>query len=431
MSSTTTPPSTTNLATDPYRGLIRVSCIINSIHDYRQLLESILKITKEVMNCDAGSLMLYEEETNDLSWHVALGEKADQLKLMGRLPMGQGVAGWVAQERKSALVADTAHDSRFFRGADTKTGFQTRSIVCVPLLLNEKLVGVLQALNPLHKDFFDAGDLEIFEAYGAMAATAIEKIRWQEAAFQRQKLQQELEIAQEIQSRFLIQQFPKAEKAFQLSFHYQPASQVGGDFYDVQETHDGSYAILVGDVTGKGVPAALLMAQVLSEFRFRAPQENDPAKILSCLNNHLTGQSARGMFATAWCSIVRPEGKNLVTSQSSAGHLAPLQRSSHSVKMLDLPSNLPLGLMSNVEYTSSTLTLNSNDFLCIYTDGITEARNTAGEEYGVERLRNILAPLPSDVSLAKEGLLQSINEFGKGARIRDDVTFLMCAPILP
>ena len=149
---------TTDSLSDPFRGLIRVSCIINSIHDYQQLLTSILQITKEVMDCDAGSLMLYDESSNDLIWHVALGEKADKLKEMGRLKMGQGIAGWVAEHRESALVEDALHDSRFFRGADTKTGFQTRSVICVPLLLENKLVGVLQALNPLNKKFFNIAD---------------------------------------------------------------------------------------------------------------------------------------------------------------------------------------------------------------------------------------------------------------------------------
>ncbi len=415
-------------AQDPYRGLVRVSCIINSIHDYRELLTSLLQATKEVMNCDAGSIMLYEPATHDLSWHVALGEKADKLKEMGRLKMGQGVAGWVAENRKSALVADTDRDERFFRGADSRTGFQTRSIVCVPLQLNDKLVGVLQALNPLHKPFFDERDLEVFEAYGAMAATAIEKIRWQEATLQQQKLQQELEIAEEIQARFLSDRFEQAERVFDLAFHYQPAFQIGGDFYDVQETAEGEHAIILGDVTGKGVPAALLMAQILSEFRYRAPRESDPGKILALLNQSLSSRSARGMFATAWCGVVCPADGDIKLRHASAGHLAPLHRTHGRAETVLLPSGLPLGVVPDMTYETTHLLLRAGEMLCVYTDGITEARNVKGEEFGTRRLENFLATLEGKPGIAKETFLREILGFEEGASQRDDITFLLFGP---
>jgi len=420
-------PSTAPSA-HPYRGLIRVSCVINSIHDYRELLTSLLQITKEVMDCDAGSLFLYEEKTNDLSFHVALGEKADKLKEMGRLKMGQGVAGWVAQNHQSTLVADASNDPRFFRGADTKTGFQTRSMVCVPLLVNDKLVGVLQALNPLHKKSFDETDLEVFGAYGAMAATAIEKIRWQQSMLQQQKLEQELEIAQEIQSRFLSERFEKAEAILQLAIYNKAASQVGGDFYDVRETRDGRFAMILGDVTGKGVPAALLMAQILSEFRNHAPRESDPGKILACLNDSLSKRSARGMFATAWCAVVRTLNDSLETLQASAGHLAPLISSSAGARCVNLASGPPLGIMMGMDFPSTAAPIPRDHWLTIYTDGITEGRNLAGEEFGLDRMKRLAGSLGPDLTMARGAILRNIQEFSGGASQRDDVTFLLLAP---
>ncbi len=413
---------------DPYRGLVRVSCSINSIHDYRELLTSLLQTTKEVMNCEAGSLMLYEEATDDLSWHVALGAKADKLKEMGRLKMGQGVAGWVAQNRQPTLVADTSTDERFFRGADTRTGFQTRSILCVPLLLGKKLVGVLQALNPIHKKSFDARDLEVFEAYGAMAATAIEKIRWQETALQQQKMRQELEIAQEIQARFLSQRFERAEAAFQLAFHYQPAFQIGGDFYDAQETAHGAFALILGDVTGKGVPAALLMAQILSEFRYRAPRESDPGQLLAQMNDSLASRSARGMFATTWCAVVHPEKDGLRIRQASAGHLAPILKTGAGAELLELSSGPPLGVMPGMEFPSAEGRVERGGLLCVYTDGITEGRNPGNEEFGTVRMQKLVASLPDGALPAKEAILRAVREFEAGAVQRDDVTFLLCGP---
>lgn len=421
-------PAFAPTSTDPYRGLVRVSCIINSIKDYRELLTGLLATTKEVMDCEAGSLMLYNEDSNDLSWHVALGEKADKLKEMGRLPMGKGVAGWVAENRKPALVPDTETDERFFRGADTRTGFQTKSIICVPLELDGKLVGVLQALNPKNKKSFDERDLEVFEAYGSMAATAIEKIRWQEAMVEQARFKRDLEAAREIQARFLQQSLDDLATDLHLAFAYQPAQQVGGDFYDAQRTEGRAVALLAGDVTGKGMPAALLMAQVLSEFRHQTPTEADPSLILARMNNALASKSARGMFATAWCGVARPAPGGIELIHASAGHLAPLRAGNGRAAFVEVQSGPPIGIVPGMEYPSSRIVLAPGEIVCLYTDGITEGRDPAGCEYGTERLRRLAEGWKGDGKAAAESVVADAKGFWNGAPQRDDVTLLLFGP---
>ncbi|MCC7518053.1 MAG: SpoIIE family protein phosphatase [Verrucomicrobiae bacterium] len=418
-------PAFAPTATDPFRGLVRVSCIINSIRDYRELLTSLLATTKEVMDCEAGSLMLYNEDTHDLSWHVALGEKADKLKEMGRLPMGKGVAGWVAENRKPALVPDTAADERFFRGTDTRTGFQTRSILCVPLELGGKLVGVLQALNPKNKKGFDERDLEIFEAYGSMAATAIEKIRWQEAMVEQEGLKRDLEAAREIQARFLPQSLDDFADGLQIAFAYQPAQQVGGDFYDAKRNVGGAVAFFFGDVTGKGMPAALLTAQILSEFRHQAPQCADPSIILARVNDALAARSARGMFATAWCGVARAAGGGIEVVHACAGHPAPLRAGNGQAAFVETRSGPPIGIAPGMEYPSSRLALASGELVCLYTDGIIEGRDPAGNEYGYERLRRLAEGWPVGAKAAAEAIVADAKGFWNGAPQRDDITLLL------
>ncbi len=421
-------PAFAPTATDPYRGLVRVSCIINSIKDYRELLTSLLGTTKEVMDCEAGSLMLYHEESNDLIWHIALGEKAEKLKEMGRLPMGKGIAGWVAQNRKPTLVPDTATDERFFRGADTRTGFQTRSILCVPLELDGKLVGVLQALNPKNKKSFDERDLEIFEAYGSMAATAIEKIRWQDAMVEQARFKRDLEAAQEIQARFLPQSLDDLATDLQLAFAYQPAQQIGGDFYDAQRTAGGALALLAGDVTGKGMPAALFMAQVLSEFRHQVPPESDPSLILARMNAALASKSARGMFATAWCGVARPVPGGIELFHASAGHPAPLRAGNGNAAFVEVQSGPPIGIAPGMEYPSTHLVLAPGELLCLFTDGITERRDPEGQEYGTERLRRLAEAWKGDAKSSAESIIADAKGFWNGAPQRDDVTLLLFGP---
>ncbi|MFZ4695673.1 MAG: SpoIIE family protein phosphatase [Verrucomicrobiia bacterium] len=421
-------PAFAPTATDPYRGLVRVSCIINSIKDYRELLTGLLATTKEVMDCEAGSLMLYHEESNDLVWHIALGEKADKLKEMGRLPMGKGIAGWVAQNRKPALVPDTNTDERFFRGADTRTGFQTRSIICVPLELDGKLVGVLQALNPKNKKSFDERDLEIFEAYGSMAATAIEKIRWQEAMVEQARFKQDLEAAREIQARFLPQSLDGLAADLQLAFAYQPAQQVGGDFYDAQQTAGGAVALLFGDVTGKGMPAALLMAQILSEFRHQVPLSSDPSMILSRMNDALAAQSTRGMFATSWCGLARSVPGGIECVHACAGHPAPLRAGNGRAAFVEVQSGPPIGIAPGMEYPSSRIVLAPGEIVCLYTDGVTEGRDPAGQEYGTERLRCLAETWKGHAKSSAESVITDAKCFWNGAPQRDDVTLLLFGP---
>ncbi|HEV7867043.1 MAG TPA: GAF domain-containing protein, partial [Chthoniobacteraceae bacterium] len=250
-----------------YKGLVEVSALINAITDSKELLPAILEVARRVMEVEASSLFLVNAE-GELELASASGGAGTPPIPTRRIivPRGMGVSGWSLENRRSLLVPDAYADPRFFRETDRQTGFTTRSILCVPLVRDQKEIGVLQVLNPIGRAAFDQTDLEAFEAYGTLAATAIEKLRNIDQQRQRDRLEQEFAFAQEIQSSFLPQALPHHSR-IDFAAAYRPALNVGGDFYDVMEPGPDELYFVVGDVSGKGMPAALLMAQALSILR--------------------------------------------------------------------------------------------------------------------------------------------------------------------
>ena len=167
--------------------LVDINSIINSTLDMGKLLNIIMEIIKEIMETETSTMLLYEEETDDLVFRVALGEAGDKLTERYRVAMGQGIAGWVAQKRKPVIVNDVYKDERFDPEFDKSTGFVTRSILCAPLLYKGRLLGVIQAINPLNKAGFDSADRSLFLVFSDQAALAVQNAIFFSNAFLNQK----------------------------------------------------------------------------------------------------------------------------------------------------------------------------------------------------------------------------------------------------
>ena len=370
-----------------YKGLVEVSALINAITDFNELLTAILDVARRVMIAETGSLFLINAE-GDLELAIARGSGGAQ-KPEGRIivPRGQGIAGWVLENRKSALVVDAYADPRFYKEADKQTGFRTRSILCVPLQHDQKDIGVLQVLNPKEKEAFDETDLEAFEAYGMLAATAIDKLRTIERQKEQARVDQELAFAREIQNSFLPQELPEMP-GLGFCATYRPALNIGGDFYDVLEIGPDEIYFVVGDVSGKGIPAALLMAQSLSTLRLTIKPDVSPVEALTRWNEMLCGHTIRGMFITALLGRITPSRR--LVEISSAGHCQPFQVASKGgAELLEIKSSPPLGILGGLEYHVTPATLSPGEWLVVYTDGLTESfspENNLLETAGVQRL---------------------------------------------
>lgn len=371
-----------------YKGLVEVSALINAITDSKELLPAILEVARRVMEVEASSLFLVNPQ-GELELTTASGGASQASLPVQRIivPRGRGISGWVLEHKQSLLVPDAYADPRFFKETDKQTGFRTRSILCVPLLRGTKEIGVLQVLNPLGRDSFDESDLEVIEAYGTLAATAIDKLRTIERQHAQERIRQEFAFAQEIQNSFLPQSLPQHAHA-SFAAMYRPALNVGGDFYDVIEPGPDEIYFVVGDVSGKGTPAALLMAQALSILRLIVKPGISPIAAVARWNAMLTGHTIRGMFITALLGRV-----DVATRQvelCSAGHCHPFRVSSAGeVREIKIAGSPPLGLLPEIPARSNTITLAPNEYFVAYTDGLTESFDPSDElldRSGVTRL---------------------------------------------
>ena len=407
-----------------YKGLVEVSALINAITDFNELLAAILDVSRRVMFAEASSLFLTNADGN-LELVVASGAGAGETpKEKIVVPRGQGIAGWVLENKTSALVKDAYADPRFYQGVDKKTGFRTRSILCVPLSRNQHEIGVLQVLNPVEKESFDENDVEAFEAYGTFAATAIEKLRIIDQQRKQERMEQEFSFAREIQNSFLPQSLPSLG-ALSFAATYRPALNIGGDFYDVLEIGPDEVYFVIGDVSGKGIPAALLMAQALNTLRLIVKSGISPADALARWNGMLCGHTIRGMFITSLLGRIVPSQR--LVEMASAGHCQPfLALAGGGVIQLDVKSAPPIGILDGLQYHLTSTTLSPNDWLIFYTDGLTESfspDNTLLESEGVERILSAQPLASADDVLAK--LRTGEENHRQNADPHDDLTILV------
>ena len=229
----TVPPETLQKSLAIYKGLVEVSCLINSITDYHTLLRQILSVAQRVIQAEAASLFLLDEDSSDLRLAIATRSDGgfDEPEII--VPKGKGIVGWVMERNEPLLIPDAYKDERFYAAADKQTGFLTRSILCAPLRSEGKNIGVLQVLNPLNKPAFEDIDLEGFSAYANLTATAIEKLRSLKIQREQDRVQRDLAIAADIQCVLLSGAIPAALCGVRFSAHSSPATEVGGDFYGV------------------------------------------------------------------------------------------------------------------------------------------------------------------------------------------------------
>jgi sigma-B regulation protein RsbU (phosphoserine phosphatase) len=403
--------------------LIEVNGIISSSLNLDRILENVMTISKQVMNADASSLMLIDEKTNELVYEVALGVVGEKLKQEFRLKMGQGIAGSVAQEGKPLLLEDAYTHPKFHRAHDEATGYCTKSMITVPLKVGEKITGVAQVINRLDDRPFDPDDLELFIALCSLAAIAIDNAKMHKSLMERQRLVKDMEFARTVQESFLPQHAPEVPH-YKFSSHYTPAQEVGGDFYDFIPLDADRIGIVVGDVSGKGVPAALFMAKLGSDLRTLAFTEDGPAAALEKLNDLLVERSRRGMFATLL--YLELDSRNNALTIASAGHLPPLLKHADGpVRRLSTSGGSPLGIVSGMKFGQETATLERGDAVVLYTDGIIEAMNAGEELYGYERFEERILKSPPDPDALKSAIIDGVNRFTGLAPQHDDLT-LVC-----
>src|SRR5215204_3807629 len=296
--------------------------------------------------------------------------------------------------------------------------------LAVPLVSQGELIGVLNLGPRLSEQDYSSDDRRLLDNLAAQAAPALrvgQLVREQEAeAATRQRFEQELEVARLIQQHFLPKELPDI-RGWQVAAYYQPAREVGGDFYDVIALPDGRVGFVVGDVTDKGVPAALVMSATRSVLRASAQRLIEPGEVLERVNEHLCPDMPEKMFVTCLYGVLNPESGHL--RFANAGQDLPYVKTADGVVELRA-RGMPLGLMSGMPYEEKEATLEPGDSVLLHSDGVVEAHDAHRDMFGFPRLKETVADAPSGQQLI-DRVLGDLEAFtGPGAEQEDDITMV-------
>lgn len=380
-----------------------------------KLLDSLFKV---FVQADRGFVVMRPKADGPL---VPVAVKSRREADEQRIRISRTIVEEATKSRKAILSADAATDLRF-NMAQSITDFSIRSMMCAPMIgIGGDPSGVIQLDTLNQRSRFTDEDLEVLAAVASQAAVAIDNAKMHEQVLAQQALHRDLELARRMQ-RALLPSAPPQVPGYYFFDYYQPARQVGGDYYDYVQLPGDRFAVIVGDVAGKGVSAALLMARLSSDVRFSLATESDPAKAVQRINWHFAQRDWQDKFVTMIVAVVNPQSNELVLV--NAGHMAPLLRRGNDEGVEELgeeAAGLPLGVSDDYEYESHTRTLEPGDFVTIFTDGFSEAMNSERELYGVERLmEQVGRPADSVVDLG-QFILDDVRRFVDGFAQSDDM----------
>jgi serine phosphatase RsbU (regulator of sigma subunit) len=335
--------------------------------------------------------------------------------------LSDAVLRQVTQERAGVLCADVLEDARF-RDRPSVVGARIRSFLCVPLVCRNEFLGLIYIDTCRVDAPFQRTDLLVASAIASQVAS---NIRLSHAAVARARLELDLSLAEKVQRSFLPAHTPDIP-AMTFATYYTTAYEVGGDFYDFIPTIDGRWLVVIGDVSGKGISAALLMARLTRDVRYHAVR-NEPARILGELSHSLARETDGAVFATLLCLEVDPTARRVTIA--SAGHCHPLILPQGAPPFFfSEATGFPLAVEPEEPHEQRTLTLAPGDCLLAYTDGLTEAMNDTGTIFGTDRLLRAVTQAVTLGARAPEALLEHIllvlRAFRGDAAPTDDLTML-------
>ncbi len=298
---------------------------------------------------------------------------------LDEIQVSSTVAHRVLRGGESVLYKDTDHDTEL-NASESILDLKLRSILCAPLRAKRGILGILYIDSDRTDRSYSEDDLLLAAAVGNSAGLALDNARMHQEILEKQRIEQEIDTAWSIQEGFLFKEWPENEKRFQVYGETRPAKRVGGDFYDFVQPRENTVGLLIGDVSGKGVPAALTMAQLLAEFRLIAREEAAPSKVLEALNKELVARSRYGIFCTL-CYLTLDLETGVVTA-ANAGHHPILHIGHAAIGHRGEATGPPVGVLNQAGWRDETFNVARGDSLLLYTDGIVEARSMSTRHEG-------------------------------------------------
>jgi len=359
--------------------LYQTSKVLASPLELSEVLELIMDALRVLIPYDAAGVFIIDKKKQEVAEIATRGYDA-ALESDIRLQIGQGLIGWVAKTGEAVIVPDVSKDSRYVNAR-----VETRSEMVVPITSGGRTIGVFNLESDL-PDAFGEPDLKLLSDFAVQAALSIERAQLFTERMERRRLQGELKIARQIQTTFFPKQNPQMP-GFDIYGGNVPSEQVGGDYYDFIPIIENQIGIAIADVSGKGIPAGLIMAAFRASLKAEIRNNYAIRTIVAKVNSLLHESIEAGNYVTAFYGVL--DSKNKIFTYSNGGHNPPMVVKADGSRKYLSEGGVALGIFSDTAYKEKRCSLHPGDILIFYTDGVTEARNEREEEFGLERLEKL------------------------------------------
>ena len=386
---------------------------LTSILNLDELLGRIAELVRRLIDYQMFSILLLDPSGQKLQHRFALRFN-ENIQLKHEIPMGRGLVGYAAESKETVLVPDVTKDPRY-----VEANPETRSELVIPLVYKSKVVGVLD-LEHTRRGFFTDEHKRTMTTLAAQIAIAIENARlYEEIERQERRLERDLSLARELQSRLLPQTNPKLAH-LDVAAKFVPARTIGGDLYDFIPYSMSRLGIVIGDVSGKGAPAAIYAALVSGIIRSHAPIEPAPGEMLSAVNLSLAERRIEAQFVSIIYAVWDDAQRTLTVSNS--GLPRPIFVHDGKNEVIEA-TGLPLGLFDEAEYDEFQFRMKPGDMFVFFSDGILDARNSNGELFGRGRTERVVAGCADkSASCVVDSIFKAVAEHSAGVEAFDDQT---------
>jgi sigma-B regulation protein RsbU (phosphoserine phosphatase) len=384
-----------------------------------ELLTRIANLTKRLIDYRTFGILLLSDETGELEMKVAV--RYGDTESMPRVQLGVGLVGYAALHKEAVLVPDVSKDPRYIKVVD-----DARSELVIPLMLKDRCIGVFDLESP-ELDAFTKNHVEILTLLASQAAVAIENARLYETILANEvRLEKEIRFAQRVQAALLPTELPKRLKGVDVAARLAPARGLGGDLYDFLAPEPNSLVVAVGDVSGKGVPAALYSAfagELIRSRTFRrryAPERFTPAGVLASTNTILYERQLEEYYCTLCYALFDFKRRNVTLANSGLPY--PIRCSGDTVGQIVLPG-VPLGSFAGSTYDELAFDLAAGDVFVFCSDGVFEANDALGREFGAERLLEVVrAERQKPARELVDAIFAAVQDFRGDTPPNDDMT---------
>ncbi|MDQ3135422.1 MAG: SpoIIE family protein phosphatase [Acidobacteriota bacterium] len=384
-----------------------------------EILRQVVALVFEAVPAERCLIMLRDETSQDLKVRVA--QVRDSHSDVGEIRVSRTIIEKVVGQGESVLTSDAQHDPRFMSSTMTIQGI--RSVLAVPLGVSDKIFGIIYADSPLAEARFTGDHLTVLTTLASVAAIRVENARLVEEQLDRERLERELQLAREIQQRFQPTASPVVP-GYELQGISFPCYEIGGDYYDFIERPDGEIIVALGDVSGKGTSAALMMSSLHAAIHAQAATHKTLTETISIVNRYLAETIPANRFVTLFFAKLDP--KTGVLTFLNAGHNPPIIAHSGGTMEQLGAGGIPLGIMPDFAYREGRTQLQPGDSLVIYSDGVTETQNIAGEEFGPLRLYDVVSRnLESSAAGIRDKIESALTKFAQGTDSVDDITLVI------